>query len=181
MKKYSVYHAKNGFNTFCEPKMFEYEFITTVEALDLQKIFRVTQNDWSAQYAALGVRSTSVGDIIYDMDTHTAYVITGTGFKPIDFDEFVSVKTKIEPDITFQSEMKRLLPFINALLPIYGDSFPILKGLSVLVQNMSVDDNKVEDYIKVVEEIREYGDESPFVPYICNEILLLHYGFEMLD
>jgi hypothetical protein len=59
-----------------------YECIGSVEAESIVDAFRLAQNDFNEEYASLGCRSTSVGDIITDGDNH--YMVKGKGFASCD-------------------------------------------------------------------------------------------------
>ena len=79
MKIYNIYHPLDGkLNTQCEHNKFTYEFIGTIEANSLPEVFKLAQNDFNGEYASLGRRSTSVGDVITDGETH--YMIKGNGY-----------------------------------------------------------------------------------------------------
>lgn len=84
---YSVYHPVSGaMNHNCDPATYMYEFICNVKATSLEDAFRQCQNDFSEDYAALGKRSTSVGDIMQCMDDCQAgecSLIKGTGFQTV--------------------------------------------------------------------------------------------------
>lgn len=82
LKRFGIYHPENGFqNILCKVDVCEYEYVASVEAENLVKSFYKAQNDFNPAYAAHGIRSTSVGDIIaYDAQV---YMVNGSGYKRI--------------------------------------------------------------------------------------------------
>lgn len=77
---YQIHHSKT-LNTLCEHNKFEYEMVCMLDVPSLQKAFEMSQNDFSDDYAALGKRSTSVGDIIsHNFDY---YMVMPIGFKKV--------------------------------------------------------------------------------------------------
>lgn len=67
MQTFEIYHPVNGeLNYNCVENKFEYEKIAEVTSFNLGDVFYHSQNDYNHQYAKLGKRSTSVGDIICD-------------------------------------------------------------------------------------------------------------------
>jgi len=82
--EYVIYHPHGGaLNHKCERGVYEYNEVGYVTATSLSEAFMKSQNDLCDEssddsYLYLGVRSTSVGDIIRKGDTY--YMITGTGF-----------------------------------------------------------------------------------------------------
>lgn len=84
---YSVYHPVGGaMNHDCTPAQYMYERIYSFEADSLQEAFRLSQNDFNEEYAALGYRSTSVGDIIQsqtDWENNECQLVKGTGFQTL--------------------------------------------------------------------------------------------------
>jgi hypothetical protein len=80
---FTIYHPIDGEMNFqCERGKYEYECIATVEASSLQDAFKKAQNDFNPEYAKLGVRSTSVGDVIHG---NTTNMIKGIGFEEVPF------------------------------------------------------------------------------------------------
>jgi hypothetical protein len=76
MKKYTLFQPKNAkFNNALLTDKYEYERITTIEAIDSEDAFVNFQNDFSKSYANLQVRSASVGDIIVDVKSNKHYFI----------------------------------------------------------------------------------------------------------
>ena len=81
-KRFGVYHPLNGaLNTACDVEKLDYEYITSIESENLVRVFYKAQNDFNPEYATLGKRSTSVGDIVVDNDRMFMYM--GVGFKRI--------------------------------------------------------------------------------------------------
>ena len=83
MKIFNIYHPIDGqLNTQCKTYEYTYEYVGTVEANGIAEAFKLAQNDFNEEYASLGHRSTSVGDIFTDGETH--YMVKGTGFASCD-------------------------------------------------------------------------------------------------
>lgn len=89
---YRILHPIGGaMNHDLERGVFEYEDIWSVEANSLNEAYLLSQNDFSemydsGMYARLGVRSTSVGDIIIEecLDgTDKHFFVHGRGFLAI--------------------------------------------------------------------------------------------------
>lgn len=59
----------------------EYKQVATVLAENYDEAFKLSQNDFNHSYADLGIRSTSVGDIIRHEDD--CFLVHGLGFKNI--------------------------------------------------------------------------------------------------
>jgi hypothetical protein len=87
MKTFRILHPVGGvLNTNMDRGLYEYEIIQEYfVAKSLNDVFRLTQNDFSKLYASLGKRSTSVGDIIIDLDENIHYMISGKGFIEIPY------------------------------------------------------------------------------------------------
>lgn len=82
VRQFNIYHPFGGIlNHDCQRGAYEYQLVATVEAHTLKAAYMLGQNDFNDTYALLGVRSTSVGDIITDGDL--CYFVTGTGFQEI--------------------------------------------------------------------------------------------------
>jgi hypothetical protein len=85
LKRYGIYHPKDGtLNGCCKLDTHQYEYITAVLAENLTKVFMKAQNDFSPEYASLGKRSTSVGDII--TANTSVYMVNGIGLKKVSSD-----------------------------------------------------------------------------------------------
>ena len=83
MKTYKIYHPIDGqLNTQCKYYTYMYECIGSINAENIVDAFRLSQNDFNEEYALLGHRSTSIGDIITDGVNH--YMVKGTGFASCD-------------------------------------------------------------------------------------------------
>lgn len=82
MKNFRIMHPINGvLNHNMERGLYEYQTIQEYfQADSLNDVFRLTQNDFSKTYASLGKRSTSVGDIIIDLDRNIHYMVANIGF-----------------------------------------------------------------------------------------------------
>lgn len=81
---YTIFHPSFGaLNTECVPGQFEYEQVAEFEAASLEKAFEQAQNDFNHEYEQLGLRSTSVGDIIKDDSDNSYYIVMKIGFKEV--------------------------------------------------------------------------------------------------
>ena len=84
---YYIYHPNGGsMNHDCEPNTFMYTMVHKLEAISLEKAFKLSQNDFNEQYASKGLRSTSVGDIIMseeDYDNNRCQLVKGKGFQDV--------------------------------------------------------------------------------------------------
>lgn len=81
MKSFNVLHPIGGdVNSFLKRRIYEYEFVCSVEAESINHVFSMCQNDLSEKYASLNKRSTCVGDIIVDADEQKHYFIAPIGF-----------------------------------------------------------------------------------------------------
>jgi hypothetical protein len=85
--KYNIYHPLEGkMNSFCQPAQFEYKRVAEIEAVSLEEAWHLSQNDFNDEYAALNVRSTSVGDIIAsaeDLVNLRCHLVKGMGFQEV--------------------------------------------------------------------------------------------------
>lgn len=76
---YLIYHpVENVLNHNCEIGVYEYTRVATIETTSKEMAFFKTQID-NEEYSKLGIRSTSVGDVI--VEHGTPYFVLGTGFK----------------------------------------------------------------------------------------------------
>lgn len=84
---YYIFHPIGGsMNHFCDCNTYMYELIHSVEANSFEEAFRLGQNDFNEEYAKIGVRSTSVGDIIQstdDIDKLQCHLVKGMGFQTV--------------------------------------------------------------------------------------------------
>ena len=87
MKTYDIYHPAWGkMNHECKPLQYEYVKVATLKAANLRDAYRLAQNDFNEEYEKIGVRSTSVGDIIFVRSgIDEGFLIRGTSFEPLDF------------------------------------------------------------------------------------------------
>lgn len=77
---YKIYHPIGGtINHKCLRGVYEYKRVATVEADCLADAFKQGQNDFNHKYAHLQIRSTCVGDVIYDGELYY-YMVCPTGF-----------------------------------------------------------------------------------------------------
>lgn len=84
MMKYKILHPQNGvLNYQCMRGQFAYKEIAVVKAQSLQDAFKLSQNDFSNEYASLNKRSTSVGDIIIDLTNEKHYFVSNVEFTEI--------------------------------------------------------------------------------------------------
>lgn len=80
MKTYTISHPINGkMNHDCVDSV-EYMDICDLSANSLEEAFKLAQNDFNEDYRQGNVRSTSVGDIIIDVEEDKSYLVKGTGF-----------------------------------------------------------------------------------------------------
>lgn len=81
---YSIYHPLNGsLNSQCKCNTFMYELVFRIECDSLHEAFTLSQNVFNEDYALLGIRSTSVGDIIQseeDCEKNECHLVKGIGF-----------------------------------------------------------------------------------------------------
>ena len=79
---YKILHPLDGkLNTQCDLASHQYEVVIEIEADSLRDAFYRSQNDFSDEYALMGIRSTSVGDII--QHGKFFYMVNGIGFSEI--------------------------------------------------------------------------------------------------
>jgi hypothetical protein len=82
MQEYRIYHPVGEMNPLCdETRTFRY--VATVSATSLSNSVGRAQNDFNDEYAGLGIRSTSVGDVIED-HKGDHYMVLGIGFRYLD-------------------------------------------------------------------------------------------------
>ena len=85
MNKSSIYfilHPVGGsLNNKCERGVFEFEHVALVTADSLEEAFIKAQNEFNEDYANLGHRSTSVGDIIENESKY--YMVMPLGFAEV--------------------------------------------------------------------------------------------------
>lgn len=81
MASFRILHPENGLlNHNLHTGLYEFEHVCFIDAESLEEAFKLAQNDFSESYASLDRRSTSVGDIIVDLDEQVFYMISGIGF-----------------------------------------------------------------------------------------------------
>lgn len=84
---YYIYHPNGGsMNHNCTPGQFMYMMVHKLEADSFEEAFKLSQNDFNEEYAELGHRSTSVGDIIMsqeDYDNNRCHLVKGIGFEDV--------------------------------------------------------------------------------------------------
>ena len=92
---FSKWHSKTSFGEVvgvCDaPDMEEYKFVAVVDASNIDDVFEATnhiRSDWqendNVQSFGQDNRSTSVGDIVINMDTLESYLCDSFGWKEID-------------------------------------------------------------------------------------------------
>ena len=85
MGTYIIHHPFGGdLNHRCERGQHEYKPVATVEAPSLEMAFIEAQNHTNMKYCSLGLRSTSVGDIITAPD-NTHHMVMPIGFQEVPF------------------------------------------------------------------------------------------------
>lgn len=79
---YFIYHPIDGeLNPLCLPNV-KYEYVAVVWADDMEEAYHKAQNENEyRKYTDLGIRSTSVGDLIRARGRN-AFIVAGKGFKP---------------------------------------------------------------------------------------------------
>jgi hypothetical protein len=83
---YAIYHPSVNeytINHECKVPLYKYKHVYSVDADSMEEAFRKAQNDFNPEYEALGIRSTSVGDVIQsivDFEWAVCHVVTGKGF-----------------------------------------------------------------------------------------------------
>lgn len=81
---YSIFHPIDGqLNHNCTCALYMYHEVFSLETDSLEEAFRLSQND-NEEYALVGVRSTSVGDIIQsqeDWEKDECHLVRGSGFQ----------------------------------------------------------------------------------------------------
>lgn len=81
--EYIIYHPYGGtLNHACRRGIHEFQRVAIVNANSLEQAYRKGQNDFNEQYASLGLRSTSVGDIITAPD-NTHHMVMPVGFQEV--------------------------------------------------------------------------------------------------
>ena len=84
MKLFTIVHPVDSkMNHDCDKDLFEYTKICNVSAISLNDAFQKAQNDFNDDYSLIDVRSTSVGDIIIDIEENKHYMVKGLGFEEI--------------------------------------------------------------------------------------------------
>jgi hypothetical protein len=95
--KFKVYHAKElskPFGNYPDFNMDNYEEVATVEAIDADHVFNLTNHidhDWTTNPEVLSrnassCRSTSVGDVIIDIDHDRAWRCMPYGWATVGWD-----------------------------------------------------------------------------------------------
>jgi hypothetical protein len=80
IRDYIVYIPFGGaLNHKCERGVYEYVNVHMLDADSLSDVFAKCQNH-NEEYSKLGIRSLSVGDIIYSVKEREAYMIKGDGY-----------------------------------------------------------------------------------------------------
>ena len=84
MKQFIIYHPYDGvLNNDLIRDQYMYAQVAEVTTDTLEDCFRLGQNDFNPEYAKLGNRSTSVGDIIVDVEEQLHYFVAGIEFTEI--------------------------------------------------------------------------------------------------
>lgn len=90
--KYSIHHSISGMNYLCKENEFPYQKMCDLESPDIDTAFFLSQNDYNEYYNKLGIRSTSVGDIISYYNDEKEYVckmVLNRGFKVVSEDNLI--------------------------------------------------------------------------------------------
>ena len=85
-REFCIYHNTNEETMFRDNPLKDgekrdFKYIGAVMASSLEEAFILSQNDFNEEYAEIGVRSTSVGDMI--LDGNDFYLIKMVGFECI--------------------------------------------------------------------------------------------------
>lgn len=85
-REFCIYHNTNKETMFRDTPLKDgekrdFKYIGAVMASSLEEAFILSQNDFNEEYAEIGVRSTSVGDMI--LDGNDFYLIKMVGFECI--------------------------------------------------------------------------------------------------
>lgn len=81
MKKFFILHPLNGeLNTKASTTAHSFEKIAELTTVDVSHAYYAAQNDFNEEYAKLGKRSTSVGDIIVNVTDGIMYMVEGSYF-----------------------------------------------------------------------------------------------------
>ena len=82
LKKFSIYHPLEGKINDSMRMNYDYEYVTSVEALNLVKSLYLGHEKFNPEYKSLGRRNTTTGDLITVEDK--LYMVSGKGgFKRI--------------------------------------------------------------------------------------------------
>jgi hypothetical protein len=120
-KQYKIYHPVDGdLNYNASLSDFDFEEIGIIESENLVRAYYHSQNDFNAKYAAFGVRSTSVGDLIEDLTDNALYMCMGIGYKRIDKRQItiITAEDLIKLDISVESlqAAQNSLDIVNKIL-----------------------------------------------------------------
>lgn len=84
--KFIIFHPADGsLNQDCRTDI-TLRRIAILEAENISDAFYKGQNDFNEAYAAKGHRSTSVGDVIMNVEDQKTYMVEGSCFKQIAHD-----------------------------------------------------------------------------------------------
>jgi len=83
MKKFDIYHLL-PFYTDRNVVVAQRQFVLSVEAPSLDSAFLRTQNHFDLDYALREMRSTTIGDAIYDPLEDKLYLVKEQSFEEID-------------------------------------------------------------------------------------------------
>lgn len=83
-REFCIYHNTNKETMFRSTPLKDgekrdFKYIGAVMASSLEEAFILSQNDFNEEYAEIGARSTSVGDMI--LDGNDFYLVKGIGFE----------------------------------------------------------------------------------------------------
>jgi hypothetical protein len=83
MNKFLIYHPINGdINSTLLEDTFQYEKVFTIYSINLNTVFAKCSNI-NPKYFDLGIRNTTVGDIIINATKNEYYFVTEDSFKEI--------------------------------------------------------------------------------------------------
>ncbi len=85
MKKYSIYHTLPDYPP-AEQLLVQRQHVIDIEAVDLDSAFVRSQNRFNDDYCMLELRSTTIGDVIVDLDENSTYLVKIDGYELISGD-----------------------------------------------------------------------------------------------
>jgi len=97
-KQYAIYHAVTMGDQLCPLVIQAREYIATILADNLDKAFELSNNTRYNWHPSARSRSTSIGDVILDVETGEPYLMMPMGFTGIDVQDIGLQEDDREPD-----------------------------------------------------------------------------------